>query len=260
MTPDIATPTPAQAAPASGWAPRILQWILLVVVTVILLFTVLWWLAGTRTARGWFIDYIGDRTGAEWQVGRMRVQWPCDIVCEDVAMRGVQGGRKGAITIKALRMGWRNGQLRRVTVELPEITLVEDGVVWQPSFLHGVGKLRDIWEVAGLIEELAPGIELEISGGVLRFTDKTGATLSEMAGVDFVSGPVNIPDRAMRYYRLDARMVLRPGGGRGQNVHREWISTPLSGYVELEYRGQWQGDENRRDVWSRPDQRQRPGK
>lgn len=227
------------------------------VVGVILLFTVLWWLAGTRTARGWFIDYLGDRTGVEWQVGRMRVQWPCDIVCEDVAMRGVQGGGKGAVTVKLLRLGWRGGQLSRVTIELPEITLVDDGVVWQPAFLHGVGKLRDVREVAGLIEELAPGIDLEISGGVLRQTDKAGAILSEMAGVDFVCGPVHVPNRTMRYYCLDARMVLRPGGG-GQNVRREWISTELSNYIELEYRGQWQGDESRRDFWSKPEQRPRP--
>ena len=141
--------------------------------------------------------------------------------------------------------------MRTVFIDMPEVTLVDDGILWQPAFLHNIGRLRDVREVYGVVTNMAPQMVVEVVGGVLRANDRQGQVLTEMAGVDFYAQPISLPDRELYYLRLDARMVRRTGGARGQDVRREWMSTAANGYIELMYRGVWEGAEKRRDLWSR---------
>jgi hypothetical protein len=214
--------------------------------------TALWWFSGTKTFQGFILDYLQNRTDCEWTLERSRLQWPGDLVCSGIAMRGEQGGRQGTVLIGTARIGWRWGNALAVELLAPAVELVrQSDNRWKPEFLGKLGALRAIDEVADLFLRLRPGLLLTVRNGHVRWLDgASGATLADIEGLELTSQPLNVPARPMRHYRLGARRVQRPDGGRGQNIEREWISSPTRKYLELDYRGLWLDEEQQPDIWS----------
>jgi len=64
---------------------------------------------------------------------------------------------------------------------------------------------------------------------------------------------VLLGDRSVRLFDVSARNVFRAGGARGRLMHRMWVTTQENPYLEVEYRGVWEGDETGiKDWWSVP--------
>ena len=77
-------------------------------------------------------------------------------------------------------------------------------------------------------------------------------------GLNWRATPVDLPLRALWHFDLTASHVRRPGGGEGRGVHREWMWAGSNRYVEVEYRGAWDGQRpSGGDFWSRPQETQK---
>lgn len=238
-----------------GW--RLLQFLIIAIVTMVLVLAALWWLTSSRSFQGWVTDRISERTGVEWTAAKTRFQWPCDLVCYDLIMRAYQSGASGEITIGKARFAWRLNGRFEVELDRVQIVMVRGSEKkWKPAFLSRFAAMENVAEVDGVIRELGEALYVKVRDSEIRWMNESDRrTLREVDGMDFMTQPLGADDQAMRFYRLTARIVFRADAARGEKIKREWIAIPEKPYVEIRYDGHWKDRPVKPDFWSRADER-----
>lgn len=239
-----------------GCAGPLLQWMLSLLVALIVLGTGLWLGTRSRSFQGWVMDRLEERTGVEWTAEGAQVQWPCDVVCFNLVMRGPQGGGGGSIAVQRLRVGWRARGALELELDRPRVVMEKGaGAEWQPRFLEPLALLGRVEDLPALFGQERQDIHLTIRDGMLGRDDRaTGRRLEEIEGLDFETLPVSIPDGVIRYYALRVRRLLGPEHELlGAELQRVWFSMAGCDYVEVKYKGWTDASRREYGFWRRPD-------
>lgn len=205
----------------------------------------------TRGASELVGDYLRDRTGLNLAVGKCRFVLPCELVVEDLRLREPAEAARGGLVAREVRVGWAWGGAQSLSVRGADLRLVKTAEGWQPEPLAGVGRLTDVRETQALFAAW-PGLTLDIRDSTVTWCEAT-QTLGRVEGLTFLSSPLRGAGRDFRYYELRGGTVLREGGITGTAVRRRWIGAEENAYLELEYRGFWDGDgPGVKDWWTVP--------
>lgn len=199
-------------------------------------------------------NYLRVRTGLALTISEGRLSLPCDLVLQNVAIRPEQAP-EGDFRAREIRLGWRpGGSVLEITGMRLELVRVADG--WQPEVFGRVAGLRDVRETAELFADAPSGIEVRLRDAAIFWQTGGGGTISFVQGLHFWSGVLDTPRGALRLYDLDALVVRREDGVDGKSIQRTWVSLQGVPYVELVYRGIWDGNIRRvKDWWSDPEVR-----
>lgn len=199
-------------------------------------------------------DFVRSRTGLGLTIGEGRLSLPFDLVLQDVAIRRDQAP-EGDFRAREVRFGWRPGGAElEVAGMRMELVRVADG--WQPEVFSRVAEMRDVRETADLFADAPPAMKVHLRDASIFWREADGRTQSFIQGFEFWSGVAETPGGPLRLYQLDALVVRREDGVDGRSVQRRWVSQPGSPYVEILYKGIWDGDIRRvKDWWSNPEVR-----
>lgn len=197
-------------------------------------------------------SFLESRTGLGLKIAEGRLSLPCDLVLCNVAIKPEQAP-EGNFRAREVRLGWRPGGLRLEVVGM-ELELVRAADGWLPEAFSRVAALRDVRETAGLFDDAPERITVALRDSSIYWRGGEGNAQTFVQGMRFWSGTLDTPSGLLRAYELDAPVVRRADRLDGQSVHRRWVSTPDAPYVELWYKGIWNGDIRRvKDWWSSPE-------
>lgn len=202
--------------------------------------------------RKYIQERIRENTGAEFNVESCRISWPYDLVLDNVKLAPRDAGSRGGMSFREVRIGLRAGFEKRVVLTGCRLTLIrtpEGG--WEPREMEGFGDLKGVEDLSTVMADLDEAVRMEIRNGRVEWLDAQGAPVSSIEGLEFRMTPVRVPGRRMYHFHLEAREVLRPGGGRIRDVEREWICAEGRPYLEIEYRANWGKAADADDLWSR---------
>ena len=96
-------------------------------------------------------------------------------------------------------------------------------------------------------------VSLDITDSGVLWSTPDGERLSAVDGLNVSMRPVLLGERPVRLFEVSARSVFRAGGIKGRLMRRMWVTTQENPYLEVDYRGVWEGDESTlKDWWSLP--------
>jgi hypothetical protein len=178
---------------------------------------------------------------AKWLSMDLRIEsarfaLPCDVVVKNVESRDF--GTPGAPGFKAqeLRLGWRGWGRGNIAVYRCALHLVRDpDGGWAPDAFSRLGELpkRNIAEISRLTSGCREGAAVEVSEGVVTWSDAAGGQEAEASGIAFRLTPVSVPGRRMYHYYLAVYGVTGADGARGHDIEREWLASDAHDYLEL---------------------------
>ena len=197
-------------------------------------------------------NYLSDRAGAELTVKSAFIGLPCDLVIQGLATKAA-ATNEGWLRVDEVRVGCRLDGGLRVRARGAELRLVKTGSNdWQPSAFERIGTLKSVTEMADIFADYQRNLHLDLRGSAVYLME--GHRLMASAeGLSFRATPIDVPGRAMWCFELTAGTVRRANAGQGRNVRREWISVKENAYLEIDYRGKWEGgNAPEQDFWSMP--------
>jgi len=191
-------------------------------------------------------------TGLDLTVGGARLDWPPAIILTDVQTQPSTtplGSFKAREII--LGMGW--GKTLNLTLKGARLEVVKTADGWVPAAFARVATLTDARDTALLFADDPNLVALDVRDSALVWNGPDGDRLAAAEGLSLSVRRVMMGDRMVRLYDLSARTVYRANGQKGRSVRRLWASVPETPYLEIEYRGEWDGKEaDSKDWWSDP--------
>lgn len=197
-------------------------------------------------------NYLKRQTGLDLTVGGARFDWPPSLHLADVQTKPSTtplGSFKARELI--LAMGW--GKTVEVTLKGGRLEVVRTADGWVPAPFSKVASLTDVRDTAALFSEDPTLVAVDVRDSALVWNGPDGDRLAAVEGASLSVRRVVMGDRVLRVYDLAARTVYRTGARKGRSVRRLWASIPETPYLEIEYRGEWEGKEtDPKDWWSDP--------
>ena len=140
-----------------------------------------------------------------------------------------------------------------------ELVKIADG--WVPTPFARLAVLADVRDTVALLAEDPRLVSLDITDSGVVWSTPDGERLSAVDGLSLSMRPVLLGERPVRLFEVSARSVFRTGGVKGRLLRRMWVTTQENPYLEVDYRGVWEGDDSTaRDWWSSPAEPGKQGK
>ena len=206
----------------------------------------------TKVGSDLVANYLKKQTGLDLSVGGAQLAFPLDLILTDVQTKP-STTPLGSFKAREIQMGlfWDGNvrlALRGVRLELVKIA---DG--WVPAPFAKIATLADVRDTVAMFSEDPKLVSLDVADSAILWSSPDGERLAAADGFSLSMRPVLLGDRSVRLFDVSARNVFRAGGARGRLMHRMWVTTQENPYLEVEYRGVWEGDETGiKDWWSVP--------
>lgn len=206
----------------------------------------------TKVGSDLVANYLKKQTGLDLSVGAVQLVAPMDLVLTDVQTKP-STTPLGSFKAREIQLGWRWGgnydlRIRGLRLELVKIM---DG--WAPAPFVRIAALSDVRDTAALFAEDPSLVSLDVVDSAVLWSSADGERLAAVDGLGLSMRPVRLGERSLKLFDVSANNVFRAGGIKGRLLHRMWVATGEHPYLEVEYRGVWEGaDSSVRDWWSTP--------
>lgn len=206
----------------------------------------------TRVGADLVANALRRQTGIDLAVGSASLAWPLDIVLCDVQTKPTTTPL-GGLKAREIRLGLRWGGSLEVALRGIRLDLVQIASGWVPAPFEKIGSLADVRDTVALLGEGPRVAALDIRDSAIVWSGPDGERLASVDGLGVSMRPVDLGERRLRVMEVTARNVFRYGGVKGLGMRRLWLSTTDNPYLEVEYRGTWEGlDSSLKDWWSAP--------
>lgn len=197
-------------------------------------------------------DFFQRQTGLDVMVGGASLAWPLEVVMTDVQTKP-STTPLGSFKAREIRVGYQLDGSFTLVLKGARLEMVKIADGWAPAAFLKIATLSDVRDTAALVGSEPRLSELDIRDSGLLWSGGDGERLASADGLGVSMRSVNIGDRRLMVLEVTARNVYRNGGVKGLSVRRLWLSAVDNPYLEVEYRGIWDGNEaNLKDWWSAP--------
>lgn len=197
-------------------------------------------------------DYFKQQTGLEVRIGGAHLALPLDLVMKEVELKP-EAARAGVFKAREIRVGWRWGASLPVRLEGVHLEFRRTADGWSPSAFEKLAALDDVRRTEALLREEPRGLRMDVTDSTLLWRAADGEVTASAQGLNVTVTPLSARGRFFRLIEVTAAKVKREGGASGMTVRRAWLAGAEPPYLELEYRGVWEGDGGRtQDWWSTP--------
>jgi hypothetical protein len=197
-------------------------------------------------------DYFKQQTGLEVRIGAAHPAFPLDLVMRDVELKP-DAARAGVFKAREIRVGWRWGESLPVRIDGLHLEFRKTADGWSPSAFERLATLDDVRRTEALLREEPRGLRMDVTDSTLLWRAADGEVIASAQGLNVAVTPISARGRFLRLIEVTAAKVKRESGVSGLTVRRAWLAGTETPYLELEYRGVWEGDGGRaRDWWSTP--------
>lgn len=197
-------------------------------------------------------NFLKKQTGLDLSVGAAQLVAPMDLVLTDVQTKP-SSTPLGSFKAREIQIGWRWGGHIHLVIRGLRLELVKIADGWVPASFGRIATLSDVRDTAALFAEDPKLVSLDVTDSAVLWCSADGERLAAVDGLGLSMRPVRLGERSLKIFDLSARSVFRTGGVKGRLMRRMWVSTVEHPYLQVEYRGVWEGDESDvRDWWSIP--------
>lgn len=206
----------------------------------------------TKVGSDLVANYLKKQTGLDLVVGGAQIVAPLDLVLTDVQTKP-STTPLGNFKAREIQLGWRWGGEVRLTFRGVRLELVKIADGWVPAAFATLAMLADVRETVSFFAEDPKLVSLDITDSAILWSGSDGDRVAAVDGLNLSMRPVLLGERHLRIFDVSAKSVFRAGGVKGRLLHRMWVTTSDNPYLEVEYRGVWDGDESAiKDWWSTP--------
>ena len=203
---------------------------------------------------------LKKQTGLDLSVGGAQLVAPLDLVLTDVQTKP-STTPLGNFKVREIQMGWRWGGEWRLVLRGLRLELVKIADGWVPAPFARLAELSDVRETVALLAGEPKLVSLDITDSGVLWSTPDGERLSAVDGLHMSMRPVLLGERRLKICEVTARSVFRTGGVKGRLIRRMWVTTQENPYLEVDYRGVWEGDNAAvKDWWSIPGEPGKQGK
>lgn len=197
-------------------------------------------------------DYLKRQTGLDLTVGGACFTSPTELCLTDVQTKPTTTPL-GSFKAREIRLalGWGGGLEMSLAGANLEVVKTADG--WVPAAFGRIASLNDVRATATLFADEPRLVKFDVKDSSIIWSGPDGERLSVIEGLGMGMRPVKMGGRALKLFEVTARTVRRCEGVKGRFLQRLWVSTSETPYMEVDYRGSWEGDfAGIRDWWSSP--------
>jgi len=206
----------------------------------------------TKVGSDLIANYLKKQTGLDLSVGAAQWVAPLDIILTDVQTKPTTTPL-GSFKAREIQMGWRWGGEMKLEVRGLRLELVKIAEGWVPASFSKLATLVDVRDTVALLSEDPKLVSLDVTDSAVLWSSPDGERLSAVDGLSLSMRPVLLGERHLKIFEVSARSVFREGGVKGRWMRRMWVTTSENPYLEVDYRGAWEGDDsNIKDWWSNP--------
>ncbi|MEI6167236.1 MAG: hypothetical protein WCS52_08570 [bacterium] len=214
----------------------------------------------TKVGSDLVANSLKKQTGLDLSVGGAQLVAPLDLVLTDVQTKP-STTPLGNFKVREIQIGWRWGGEWHLVLRGLRLELVKIADGWVPAPFARLAVLADVRDTVALLAEDPKLVSLDITDSGVVWSTPDGERLSAVDGLSLSMRPVSLGERQVRLFEVSARSVFRTGGVKGRLLRRMWVTTQESPYLEVDYRGVWEGDDSTvRDWWSIPAEPGKQGK
>jgi hypothetical protein len=225
---------------------------IMVVLSAAIIFSMAVFGIQTKVGSDLVASYLKTQTGLDLSVGGAQFVAPMDLVLTDVQTKP-STTPLGSFKAREIQLGWRWGGDLRLTFRGVRLELVKIAEGWVPVAFTNLATLADVRDTATLFADDPRLVSLDIWDGAVLWSSPDGERLAAVDGLRMSMRPVLLGERALKIFDLSARSVFRANGVKGRLMRRMWVTTHENPYLEVEYRGVWEGDDaTLKDWWSIP--------
>lgn len=206
----------------------------------------------TKVGADLVANVLRKQTGLDLSVGAVQVVAPLDLVLADVQTKP-STMPLGSFKAREIQIGWRWSGHWHLAIRGLRLELVKIADGWVPASFTRIATLADVRDTAALFAEDPELVSLDVTDSAVLWSSADGERLAAVDGLGLSMRPVKLGERSLKIFDLTARSVFRSGGVKGRLMRRMWVATVEQPYLEVEYRGVWEGaDSSIRDWWSPP--------
>lgn len=206
----------------------------------------------TKVGSDLVANYLQKQTGLDLSVGAAQLVAPLDLILTDVQTKP-STTPLGYFKAREVQMGWRWGGELRLSFRGLRLELVEIADGWVPASFSRLAMLADVRDTVALFAEDPKLVSLDVTDSAILWSTPDGERLSAVDGLNVSMRPVVMGERHLKIFDVSVKNVFRSGGVKGRLMRRMWVTTSENPYLEVEYRGIWEGDESGvKDWWSIP--------
>jgi hypothetical protein len=197
-------------------------------------------------------DYLERQTGLDLAVGGASFTAPTELCLTDVQTKP-STTPLGSFKAREIRLALGWGGTLEMSLAGAKLEVVKTADGWVPAAFGRLASLTDVRDTAALFADDPRLVKLDVKDSSMIWNGPDGERLSVIEGLGVGMRPVKMGGRALKLFEVTARTVRRGEGVKGRSVQRLWVSTVESPYMEVDYRGSWEGDTvGIRDWWSSP--------
>lgn len=206
----------------------------------------------TRVGCDVVADYLKRQTGLDLAVGGASFTAPTELCLTDVQTKPTTTPL-GSFKAREIRLGLGWGGTLEMAVAGANLEVVKTADGWVPAAFTQIATLADVRDTAALLASDPRLVKLDVKDSRILWSGPDGERVSIVEGLGVGMRPVTLGGRALKVFEVRARTVRREGGGKGRSIQRLWVSTVDEPYLEVYYRGLWEGDQvGLGDWWSAP--------
>ena len=196
--------------------------------------------------------YLKRQTGLDLTVGGANLTWPMVLTLTDVQTQP-STTPLGGFKAREIRMGVRWDGMLDLFLLGASLDVVKTADGWAPTAFEKIASLSDVRDTTRLFDDDPRLVSLDVRDSAIFWDGSDGERLAAAEGLGISMRPVALGDRKVRLFDVTARTVRRISGLKGRAIERMWISAAENPYLEVEYRGAWEGDvKGGVDWWATP--------
>jgi hypothetical protein len=206
----------------------------------------------TKVGSDLVASYLQKQTGLDLSIGGAQLVAPLDLVLTDVQTKP-STTPLGSFKAREIQMGYRWGGGVQLSFRGLRLELVKIADGWVPASFSKLATLTDVRDTVALFSEDPKLVSLDVTDSAVLWSSPDGERLSAVDGLSLSMRPVLLGERHLKIFEVSARSVFREGGVKGRLMRRMWVTAPENPYLEVDYRGVWEGDEaSVKDWWAIP--------
>ncbi len=206
----------------------------------------------TRVGSDLVANFLKKQTGLDVSVGGAQFVGPLEVSLTDVQTKP-STTPFGNFKVREIQLGWSWSGESRVTLRGVRLDLVQLADGWVPAPFAKIATLADVRETVAFFTDDPKLVSLDITDSGIVWSTPDGERLAAVDGLNLSMRPVLLGERPVRIFDVSAKSVFRAGGVKGRLMQRMWVTTFDNPYLEVTYRGVWEGDESGiKDWWSIP--------
>lgn len=197
-------------------------------------------------------SYLQRQTGLDLTVGGASVVWPLGLDLVDVQTKP-STTPLGGFKAREIRLDFHLDGTMELMIRGAHLDVVKTADGWVPVAFRRLATLEDVRDTASLFADDPRLVGMDVRDSGMIWNGPDGERLSAVEGLGVGMRSVTLADRKLKLFEVTARSIRRMNGSTGRTLLRLWMSAPESPYLEVEYRGVWEGDSSSaKDWWAMP--------